>query len=168
MNLDKINSLFHKHKREITAYVFCEILCILTLIWILRLWNADLSVPFAYWSDSLVMESWFKCLIDNPWWTQNAFLGMPFGQMHYDFPLTNTLDFIIIRILGLLFHNSAISLNLFYLLTFLLTAFTSLYVFRAFQASLAVWFTHLSPTIFYEEKYILSFLPIFSSPWPSL
>ncbi len=135
MNFGKIKLFFSAHKREIALYLICEIICILALIWILRLWDADFSVPFAYLGDSLAMSTLSKGLIDNIWWTQNSFLGMPFGQVAYDRPFTDTFDFIIIKIIGLLSHNFAISLNLFYLLTFPLTALTTLYVFRTLRIS---------------------------------
>jgi len=136
MTFNRVQLFFRTHKREIAAYLICEVICILVLIWILRLWDADFSVPFAYQGDALAMGSWFKSLIDNIWWTQNSFLGMPFGQVHYDYPLTDTFDLIIIKIVGLLFHNFAISLNLFYLLTFPLTALTTLFVFRTLRISI--------------------------------
>jgi len=136
MTFNRVQFFYSTIKREIAPYIICEVICILALIWILRLWDADLSVPFAYSGDALAMGSWFKGLIDNLWWTQNSFLGMPFGQVHYDWPLTDTFDLIIIKILGLVFHNYAISLNLFYLLTFPLTALTSLYVFRTLKISI--------------------------------
>jgi len=136
MTFSKVQLFFRMHKREIAAYLICEVLCILALIWILRLWDADLSVPFVYQGDAMAVGSLFKGLIDNIWWTQNSFLGMPFGQVNYDYPLTDTFNIIIIKILGLIFHNYAISLNLFYLLTFPLTALTTLYVFRTLRISI--------------------------------
>jgi phosphoglycerol transferase len=135
MNFGKIKLFFSAHKREIALYLFCEVICILGLIWILRLWDADFSVPFSYSGDGLAMSTLSKGLIDNLWWTQNSFLGMPFGQVAYDRPFTDTFDFIIIKIIGLVSHNFAISLNLFYLLTFPLTALTTLYVFRTLRIS---------------------------------
>ena len=136
MNFGKIQLFFRTHKCEIAAYIICEVICILALIWILKLWDADLYIPFGYQSDALEMGSYFKSLINNIWWTQNSYLGMPFEQVHYDYPLTDdTLILIIVKILGLVFHNYAISLNLFYLLTFPLTALTSLYVFRTLKIS---------------------------------
>lgn len=136
MNFSNVKLFFSTHNREIAAYLICEVLCILALIWILRLWDADLFVPFVYQSDALVTGAWVKGLIDNTWWTQSSFLGMPFGQVHYDWPLMDTFDLIIIKILGLLSHNFALSLNLFYLLTFPLTALTTLFVFRTLNISI--------------------------------
>ena len=95
-----------------------------------------MSIPFAYSGDALQVGSWSKGLFDNIWWTHNSYLGMPFGQEHYDVPLTYTLDLIILKILGFLFHNFAVSMNLLFILTFPLTALTTLYVMRTLRISI--------------------------------
>ena len=135
MNFSKVKLFFSAPKREIALYLICELICILALIWILRLWDADISVPFTYAGDALMMNTFSKGLIDNIWWTQNSFLGMPFGQDNFDFPLSNTFALLIIKIIGVLSQNSSVTLNLFYLLTFPFTAFTTLYVFRKLRIS---------------------------------
>jgi phosphoglycerol transferase len=135
MNFGKIKLFFHAPKREIALYLFCEVICILALIWILRLWDADFSVPFSYSGDGLAMSTFCKVLIDNIWWTQNSFMGMPFGQDNFDFPLSNTFALLIIKIIGVLSQNFAVTINLFYVLTFPFTAFTALYVFRKLRIS---------------------------------
>ena len=156
MNFGKIKLFFSTHKREIALYLICEIICILALIWILRLWDADISVPFAYAGDALMMSTLSKGLIDNIWWTQNSFLGMPFGQVAFDRPFTDTFDLMIIKILGLIFHNFAFSLNLFYLLTFPLTALTALYVFRTLR---------ISPGISVVGSLLFTFIPFHFLRW---
>lgn len=136
MNFDKISQYFRRNSHEIAAYLVCEILCILLLVWIMRLWEADLAVPFSYVGDALAMDSLVKGIIDNIWWTQNSFLGMPFGQVHFDRPFLDTFDLLIMKMIGLITGNFAIAINLFYLLTFPLTALTTLFVFRQLKISI--------------------------------
>lgn len=124
--------------RELIAYLICGVLSIIIVVWILQLWNVDLAVPFSYSGDTLSMSLFIKGLIDNPWWFTNEYLGMPFGQEHYDFPLSGTLDLVIIKIIGLLTHDFAITFNLVYLLTFPLAAIIAFYVFRKLQISISL------------------------------
>ena len=51
----------------------------------------------------------------------------PFGLDLHDFPLVDSLHFLMIKVLALKGHNSAVSYNLYFLLTFPLTTLTSIY-----------------------------------------
>ena len=124
--------------RKYMPYVSVVVLCILVQIWLLQLWRADLWVPFSYFGDGLLSSGWIKGLIDNGWYLQNSYLGAPIGQTLYDFPLSNNLDFIIIKIIGLFVPNYAFAMNFFFLLTFPLTALTSMLVLRQMGISNAV------------------------------
>ena len=48
------------------AYGAALLVCLLLLAWVLRLWRADLTVPFSYSADTLLVQMWVKGLIDNP------------------------------------------------------------------------------------------------------
>jgi len=130
VDFKKILDIFKNNRSDFCGYLICAALSILGLIWILQLWRADIWIPFAYAGDALAMSSWVKGLIDNPWWYYNSYLGMPFGQEHFDFPLTSTIDLLILKTFGFVFQDFAAALNIFYIITFPLTAITSLYVFR--------------------------------------
>ncbi len=125
----------HISYKSIAAYFINFLICVFLLIVVLQLWNADLSIPLTNSGDATVMNMWVKGLIDNGWWFENPYLGMPFGQENYDFPLTNTLDLLLIKFFGLLTNNFGMTMNLFYLSTFPLTALVAMFAFRRFDIS---------------------------------
>jgi len=123
--------------RVIAIYLMAITLSMGLLIWIMELWNADLRIPFSYGGDALLCGSLIKGIIDNGWYLHNSFLGAPMGQYMYDYPFSNSLDFIIIKLISLFAPDYAMSVNIYFLLTFPLTTLTSLLVFRQFKVSYA-------------------------------
>ena len=101
----------------------------------MKLWRADFNTPFAYFGDSLLYSIAAKGTIENGWWFHNPSLGAPAG-LHYEaYPAMENFHFAIIKLLSLFTSNHALVINLFYLLTFPLTAITALYFFRHFNFS---------------------------------
>jgi phosphoglycerol transferase len=101
----------------------------------MKLWRADFNVPFMYFVDSLFYSVAIKGAIEQGWWLHNDSLGAPEG-LHYEaYPAIENFQFIVIKLISLFTSNHAKILNLFYLLTFPLTAVTSFYVLRAFKFS---------------------------------
>ncbi len=117
----------HFTKEALVAYCVALGSCIAILIWLLRLWEADLGIPFCYSGDALLTGAFIKGIIDNGWYQANPYLGMPSGQLMYDFPQTCNLDFLIIKILSIFSSNYALVMNLYFLLTFPLTTLTAMY-----------------------------------------
>jgi len=97
---------------------------------VLKLWRADLFIPFAYDADSLLTHSWIKGMMDNGSHLHNNYLGAPFGADLYDFPAAEGLHFGVMKLLSLVVPNDAAVYNLYFLLTFPLTTLTSLLVLR--------------------------------------
>lgn len=123
------------NSKAIGAYVTAVAICSIILIWVTKLWIADLSIPFSYIGDSIFTGVLVKGLIDNGWYLNNPFLSAPYEQYFYDFPLSNNLDFIILRIISLFGPNYAGTMNLYFLLTFPLTTLTSMLVLRQLKIS---------------------------------
>ena len=119
----KINKVFIPYLVIVSLSV--SILCIL-----LRIDKANIYVPFSYSTDGILSNSFIKQIIDNKWIFHNDYLGAPFGQNMYDFPTSDSLNFFIIKIISLFSHNYAFILNLFYLISYPLTAISCMYVFR--------------------------------------
>ncbi|MBN1323068.1 MAG: hypothetical protein JW986_03590 [Methanotrichaceae archaeon] len=111
---------------ELGAYGLAIGICIFILIWVLRLWEANLTMPFDYQVDTLLTCTLIKGVLENGWYQINPYLGMPGILEMYDFPLTNNLDFMIMKVIGLFNPNYAIVMNLYYLLTFPLTTLTAM------------------------------------------
>src|SRR5206468_2172279 len=81
--------------RNVAGYLAALALCLLCLTWTLKLWRADLHVPFVYGQDGLLTAAMVKGVIDNPWYWHNAYLGAPFGSDLYDFPMSEGLHFLV-------------------------------------------------------------------------
>ncbi|MGH2915572.1 MAG: hypothetical protein ACRDMX_11345 [Solirubrobacteraceae bacterium] len=104
---------------------------LLAAAWSLQLWHAHLHVPFAYGSDALDGQMMIKSVISGGWIWHIHGLGAPFVNEMYDFPLgTDSLNFLTIKILGLGSSNSAVILNVFFLLTFATVALSAYVVLR--------------------------------------
>jgi hypothetical protein len=104
----------------------------------LRLWRANLSVPFRYSvvDDTKFYLSLIKGILDHGWYLNNPSLGAPFGQQFYDFPQgADNLNLLAIKGLGVLWPHAAVVINLFFLLTFPLTALAGYAVLRRLGVS---------------------------------
>jgi phosphoglycerol transferase len=127
--------------KAIGAYAVAVALCLIILAWAMKLWDADLRIPFFYggdvFRDVLQASAWIKGVIDNGWYQHNSFIGMPAGQDMYDFTITASLDFTIIKLITFFAPNYAMTLNLYFLLTFPLTTLTTMLVLRQLKVSYA-------------------------------
>ena len=90
----------------------------------LRLWDWSPFRPLAYASDALFYEGVVKGTLDNGWYLHNPRLGAPAGQNFHDFPVVgnDSLQLLIVKVLGLFSDNAIVVTNGFYLLTYPLTA----------------------------------------------
>lgn len=106
--------------------------------WVLQLWRADLSSPFRYTEldDTKFYLMLIRSVIRHGWFEAGSSLGAPFGQQLADFPQgADNLNFLIIRGLTLFSSNPALIDNVFYLLTFPLTAGTAFLAMRKLEVS---------------------------------
>ncbi|MDX6667174.1 MAG: hypothetical protein QOK04_554 [Solirubrobacteraceae bacterium] len=130
----------------------------------LRLWHADLSVPFGYSmrTDSKFYLMLVKDILDHGWYLHNSSLGAPFGQALYDFPQGgDNANFLLIKFLGLFSHDPAVVTNVFFTLTFPLAGLSSFLVFRRLRGATgpavvcAVLFALLPYHFFRGESHLL-------------
>jgi phosphoglycerol transferase len=127
---------FKKDRIKIIAiYIGVSILSILILFWVLKLWQADLRIPFAYYGDALFSGMIIKGIIDNGGYLRNPFVGMPTGAMMYDFTGSDSFHMLVVKIISLFTSDWALVMNIFFLLGSPLTTLCSLYVFRKFGFS---------------------------------
>ena len=125
-----------KHNlKTLGEYALVVILCLLILTWTMQLWRADFKVPFMYFVDSLFYSVAIKGSIEHGWWLHNPSLGAPEGLNFESYPAMENFQFALIKLLTLFTSNHALVLNIFYLLTFPLTALTSFYFLRSFRFS---------------------------------
>lgn len=122
--------------KSIAAYTSVVILCLLVLVWVLNLWQADLTVPLApYNGDSIFEAMVVKGIIENGWYLYNPNIGFPTGLYLHDYPSADGLHFLLIKLLSFFSSNFGLVMNLTFLLTFPLVAIASLFVFRRFGLS---------------------------------
>jgi hypothetical protein len=112
-------------------------LALAAAIVVLELWDTDLRVPFTYTGDGTLNLLFIKDVLENGWYFENSRLGAPHGLELYDYPVINgeTLNLLFFRIFGLGTDDPALVMNLFFLLTFPLTALTAFIVLRRLPVS---------------------------------
>jgi phosphoglycerol transferase len=115
---------------SVGGYAFAALLCCVILTLVLRLWRADLTVPFCYAGDGLLNSLWIKSVVDNGWYLNNPRVGMPEGLEMHDFAVGDSLHFLLMRMLGLIWHDYAIVGNVYFLLGFPFATLTSLFALR--------------------------------------
>lgn len=123
--------------REVVAYVIVALLGLALGVFGMQVWKADLHVPFSYATDGILTGATVKAMIEHGWVVSNPSIGAPGGWNSADFPVTETLDFAIMKVISLFSGDWALTLNLFYLLTFPLTAVLAFWPMR--RLGLAVW-----------------------------
>jgi phosphoglycerol transferase len=114
------------------------------LIFVYRLWRADLTVPFSYDGDAVSLGAGLKGLAESPWYVfhpalaVNPALGAPYGQAVQDYPVPDILHLLAIKLLTFFAPNYAFTLNLYFCISFPLTALVALAVLRRYQVSFFV------------------------------
>jgi phosphoglycerol transferase len=101
------------------------------------LWRADLGVPLRYWGDGMFTSVMVKTILEGGWFLESPRLGLPGTYQLYDFPMADNLHFLLIKLLALPGLDYAAAGNLYYLLTFPLTAVSALFVLRRFGVTAA-------------------------------
>ena len=125
-----------RDRREAAFAATSAVLPLLGAVIFLRLWNADLGVPFEYFGDVNLQHLLVRSVLENGWFYENARLGAPDGQELYDYAVLSgdTLNVVLIRLLGLFGMGSAAALNVFYLLTYPAAGLASYLVLRRLRA----------------------------------
>jgi phosphoglycerol transferase len=136
----------------------------LVAVFVLRLWKADLHVPLGGSQGDTVFNMMIvKDAITSGWIQVNDQLGAPFGQHLLDFPVLSgdNLQYLLIKALGFGSDDVAAVTNVYFLLTFALTAGTAYAVFRglgvsrAATAVCAILFSALPYHYFRNESHLL-------------
>jgi len=108
-----------------------SLFCLLIAYFVLKLWKADLRVPFDYAGDGNFIGMLAKGILDNGWFQRNPSLGAPFGQALYDFPMgADNVHLLAMKLLSLVFHDFGRLINVYYVLTYPMTVLTAYFVLR--------------------------------------
>jgi hypothetical protein len=121
--------------RAISAYFGGAAVSTAAACLLLRLWKADLHVPFAYHGDALLYTLVVKSTLDHGWWWINPSVGAPGALELYDFPFAahDTVHLLIIKAMSLFSSDWALLFNLYFLLGFPLITLSAMAVLRHFR-----------------------------------
>ena len=117
------------------GYVFFLVLSAAILFAGLRIDRADLSVPFEYDDDTLLVLPMVKAAVETGTHWHNDRLGAPGVQELYDFPVIDHLHFAALWLIGRATPDAVVAFNLYYLMTYPLTALIAMLVLRHFGLS---------------------------------
>lgn len=134
----------------LAVYASLIIITLITLTFIMQLWRSDIHIPFQYGGDTNMTAEWVKALLDNGWYLDNRYIGMPTGNNLRDVPQTDNFHYLIIKLISFFTNDYAAILNIFFILTFPLIVCTSFYVFRKFS---------ISPHLSFIGAFLYAFLP---------
>jgi phosphoglycerol transferase len=121
--------------QSLAAYAGAVLASLVLLAGVLKLWRADLNVPFAYAGDALFYQTCVKAIIDKGWYLDNDAVGAPAGLDMRDFPLGDNLHFLLLKLLAVPARSVARTYNFYFLLTFPLSTLATLVVFRRFAVA---------------------------------
>ena len=130
--MTRLRNIFSK---EISYYLMAVLLCLIFLFLVMHLWAADLKIPFVYGGDGVWTGASVKGIIENGWNLHNPSIGMPQGYYAYDFYTNDNLNMAIMKMISFVFPNWALTLNIYFLLTFPLTVITTLFALRKMKVS---------------------------------
>jgi phosphoglycerol transferase len=152
-------------RRAVTARPLLESLgialaTVLVLVFGLRLWKASWGVPFVYGTDPGTVSVYagdapfylmlVQSMIVHGSYATNASLGAPFSQELHDLPHgLDNLQFAVLGLLGKITGSPAVTVNLYFLLTFVLVALVAHFTLcalglrRSTAAALALVYTFL-------------------------
>lgn len=166
---------YNKILINLSKYALCAIILFILLFAFSGLGYFSFTSPLFYAYDGVFSLSLVKGVLENHSIWVNPHLGFPNGYIGYDFPMTESFHFLLIMLLGLVFgHDPIVITNLFYLLSFVLAAWSSLWVLRYYKISYplalagAMLFTFL-PYHFYRSTMHLFLSSYFTIPlWCAL
>ena len=95
----------------------------------------DLHEPIIYAEDGLSYGFLVKTLIDVGWYpVHTPWVGAPFGSDLFDYPFSDGLNFILIRLLAIFSSDWVVVANSFYLSSYFLAGISGYFVLRRFGA----------------------------------
>lgn len=120
---------------ETGLYAGVAVVTTLVARWVLGVSFAALGVPFAYSIDAVYSQAVTKGMIENLWWWSNPSVGAPAGQVLLDFPNSDGIHLLLMKLISVVVPDAVTVNNLYFLGGFPLAAVTSLYVMRHFGVS---------------------------------
>ena len=114
------------------------VICLTLLCVVMKLWQANLRVPFGYFGDTVLIHMVVKGTVENGWYLHNDALGAPGAMDIHDFPMADHVHLLWIVVMRQFTRDHALIFNLFHLLTFPLTTATAIWALRRLGVS-SIW-----------------------------
>lgn len=157
----------NKAKRLHTLFEYIAVILVtgLFLVSVFPIWKIKFQVPLLQYSwDTLLCAYTLKAIIDNGWAYANQFVGAPYGTNLLDFPVSDSLHYVILHIFAWFTNKTFTLYNIYYYFGFLLTSINSFFVFKRLKIGFifalpgALAFAYL-PYHFmrYEHLYLASY-----------
>jgi phosphoglycerol transferase len=141
------------------------------MVFTLQLWQMHSKIPLFDGGDNLMSEMFVQNILESGWIFDNARLGAPGALDMRDYPIPDVLHVAIIKVLGYLWHDPVVVLNLYYLLPFPLIALSAYFVLRRFRlgriaavvasvlySSMPYHFLRIEGHLFLSAYYLLPFM----------
>lgn len=154
------------HRTALAPLFIQACLTLLCTALLLRLWSADLFVPFNYWGDTIFELALAKSIADGGWIWFIERLGAPFGLEIVAFPQNLTFSSFIMKVIALFTSEPGLILNVFWIAAIALTsvlchaALRSLGVSRHTSLAISVLYA-LMPHALYRNVAHISLTYIF-------
>jgi phosphoglycerol transferase len=160
-------------RTRVVPYIWSAFVALLGAFAVLHLWHMRVGIPlyYSHGGDELMVLTWTKAMIDGGWYATISHLGAPFAMSTADFPLSNLLHLIVLRLITLVVHHAPVALNLYFIAGFPLIALVSTYVLRRLGISsgaavamsvvyalLPFRFMRNEAGLFYDQYYLLPLL----------
>jgi phosphoglycerol transferase len=133
--LAAMNGRWWRASAAVRLYGAVALAAVVEAVLVLRLWRADLRVPFNYGGDSVFFEMMVKAVVDHGWYLTNPQLGAPGVLALHDFPQADAIHLLAIKVMSLSSSDWALLFNLYFLLGFPLIAVSALAVLRHFRVA---------------------------------
>ena len=116
--------------KNVAGYVAAAVGAVAVAAATLHLWHLRLNVPLYDAGDNLMAQMFVQNILETGWVLDNPRLGAPGAMDLRDYPIPDVFHVALIKVLGLASRNSAVVLNLHYLMAFPLTALSAYFVLR--------------------------------------
>lgn len=118
------------NKKFIFFWLLQFVLVLIIATCALQLWSINFHVPFNYRGDTLWFMMSVKGMVDNGWTYQIPQLSAPFSLSVAGFPSMTNLDWGIMKIISFAINDAGAILNIFWLFSFVLTAWSAMLALR--------------------------------------
>lgn len=139
--------------KAVAVYVIQAITVLAIAFIALRLWNYDLTVPFQYGGDSIVILMYIKGLLQDGWPTVITQLSAPFSYSGAAFPILTSFDWLIMKGISLFTNEPGLIINLFWLSSLVFSAFSASYA--GYQLGLTRFFSFVVGVLYAFLPYAL-------------